>query len=69
MSKKQALILQNIGMVLIVGIMTIDHFLFAVQEEMILVCAILSALLLIMAIYVRKKHEQDTDRQSKGRPE
>lgn len=69
MRRKQALFLQNIGMLLIVTVMAADRFWFAVPEEMILLCAVISSILLITAIYLKKKDELDADRQSTGRPE
>lgn len=54
MTKEHALILQNIGMILIVTVMLMDHFVFTLQDGFLLVCAIVSAALLIIGIVSRK---------------
>ncbi len=54
MTKEHALILQNIGMILIVTVMLMDHFIFTLQDGFLLACAIISAVLLITGIVTRK---------------
>ena len=46
MSRRNARMLQNFGMLLIVVVMLTDKFLFTLKDEFILVCAVVSAIAL-----------------------
>ena len=50
MSKQIAFAMQRVGMILIVTVMLLDHFVFQIEEGFILTCAIISAVLLAVSI-------------------
>lgn len=54
MSKQIVLVLQRVGMMIIVTVMLLDHFVFRISEEFILTIAIVSAILLTVSINVLK---------------
>ena len=54
MSRQRGRQLQGFGCVLIVTVMLIDHFLFTLQDNFVLACAIVSAVALIVGIRVVK---------------
>ncbi len=67
MTKERALILQNIGMILIVTVMLMDRFVFTLQDGFLLVCAVISAVLLGTAIVVRRIFEAREEAGSRHR--
>lgn len=50
MTKQIALTMQRVGMILIVTVMLIDHFVFQIEEGFILTSAILAAIFLAVSI-------------------
>lgn len=61
MSKQIALAMQRVGMILIVTVMLLDHFVFQIEEDFILTCAIISAVLLAISISRLKYIEAKED--------
>lgn len=61
MSKQIALAMQRVGMILIVTVMLLDHFVFQIEEDFILTCAIISAVLLAVSISRLKYIEAKED--------
>ena len=55
MNRETALVLQNTGMLLIIVVMLTDSFLYALTREFIIVCALISAVLMIIGISILKK--------------
>ena len=61
MSKQIALAMQRVGMILIVTVMLLDHFVFQIEEGFSLTCAIISAVLLAVSISRLKYIEAKED--------
>jgi len=57
MTRRTGLYLQNIGMTIIVTVMLLDHYVFALSENYILTCAIISFVLMAIGIRVIAKYD------------
>lgn len=58
MSRQRGLQLEAFGCVLIVTVMLIDHYLFSLQRNFLLGCAILSAIALTVGIRAVKRADE-----------
>ncbi|WP_191378651.1 hypothetical protein [Flavonifractor sp.] len=68
MSRQRGRQLQGFGCVLIVTVMLIDHFLFTLQDNFVLACAIVSAVALIVGIRVVKRADDQEQASACGVP-
>lgn len=59
MTRKMAVLLQTVGMVLIVGMMLIDRYLLPIGHTTMLLSAIVSAVLLAVGIRVRHRFDSE----------
>jgi hypothetical protein len=59
MTRQQGVNIQTAGMLIIVSVMLLDKFIFSIQEEFILVCAIISVVLMAVGIRAVKKADDN----------
>ena len=59
LSRRRGLQLEALGSVLICTVMLADRFLFTLQDNFVLACAIVSAVALIVGIRVVKRHDEE----------
>lgn len=58
MKKSTGYTIQYIGVILIVTVMFLDNFVFALSENYVLTCAIISAILIILGMQIVKRKEK-----------